>query len=181
MNIFQRVNRQEALSKIEITDPDMLKTYRWLKSVELHITGKYDITMYSKLENLTETSFSKESNDMKLSVRALSTLDVPSGISLWIIRASALVIMDYLLNGKPRASAVRELMYSQDKLTDYNYLLGFQGKSVYDAPPKEEMLFGYENLVTKNYLSLCRWLESANSTDLINREFFSDAEKKTIN
>ena len=172
MNIFQRVNHQEALSKISISSKEMLNTYQWMKSVELHLTGNYDITKYSKLETLTELSFSKESNDMKLAVRSLATLEHPSGIVMWYIKASALVAMDHLLNAKSRSSVVRQLMYTPEKVTDYFFIVAFDGKSVYDQPMKEEMLFGYENLITKNYLLLCKWLESACSTDLVNREFF---------
>jgi len=178
--IMKNISRREANNKIMIESNAMLDTYRLMKSVQLCLGGKYDYTRYSRLKTLTEESFSKESGDLRLAVRALSGLvdDQNKWMKSCILSCAVPMISKIDIQ-----SAVRMSIYSGNEefeifksfidVLDPNWLntSDIIWNKSYKRFETDNPIYEADAFIRTKLVEICEWIMSEST---INEKFFHE-------
>ena len=159
MNIWQRIRRQKAVSKVRIASPYMLTVYQTFKGVDLYMRGRYDYIKYGKMEKLNAASFEKESGSFKLAVQILQSEGLKG---LELLRACACVCMAYQHLLLDVSEAARQHKYK--RLHGYAFMHGLFTPSVvtepypYDEAQSDDWLNADDNDRKKQFRKMCSWI-----------------------
>lgn len=161
MNIFQRQRQLESLRKITIRSSSMLETYQVYKSIELSLTGDYDITQYGRLEKLTEESFLKESLDLRHTVQIIESCQLDN---LARLQMCLVIAMNSLEEPVKRSELARTYKYKTVKGKEYVLSGGLSELPFIEREDDgSNWLFAGSNERIKRFKLIVNWLNKIKS------------------